>query len=264
MLSAPVCETQGIELLRGDPAAAARRRATGWAPRPLVDRAQQAERHCRSPPARSAKAQGRRRGAGCGHEPRRRTPCRCSASACSRSSSTPARSPVPTSGDAHVHQLRVDLRRLRSALALFGADDGSMPDAGAAALFRALGAARIAGPSRAAAGRADRRGDTCGGSGARAAARSAGGEDRRRPCDHCRPGLVAGRLQASAVVAADEAGAVEPLKARSPPGIASCAAARRFAELDEARHRLRKRVKRLRYALEFTRACSRRRSWRGS
>jgi len=62
-------------------------------------------------------------------------------------------------------------------------------------------------------------------------------------------------LQASAVVAADEVGAEAPLKARLAVWHRQLRrSARRFAELDEeARHRLRKRVKRLRYALEFTR-----------
>jgi inorganic triphosphatase YgiF len=56
--------------------------------------------------------------------------------------------------DEHVHQLRVGLRRLRTALALFAPEGQDDPlDAGAAALFRALGAARdlaaIAQPLRA-------------------------------------------------------------------------------------------------------------------
>ena len=161
-------------------------------------------------------------------------------------------------GDEHVHQLRVGLRRLRSALALFAADAEDDPlDAGAAALFRALGAARdrvaIAQPL----------GEQIG-----AAMRAAGvalavptwpaGADED-PVQALRSAAaqawLLAALQASAVVAPDEAGAVEPLKARLAAWHRQLRrSARRFAELDEeARHRLRKRVKRLRYALEFTR-----------
>lgn len=174
-------------------------------------------------------------------------------------------------GDEHVHQLRVGLRRLRSALALFGADDEDDAAAGAAALFRALGAARdrvaIAQPLGEQIGAAMR---AAGLALAPPAWPAGAGED---PVQAVRSAAaqawLLAALQASAVVAADEAGAAEaeaPLKARLAVWHRQLRrSARRFAELDEeARHRLRKRVKRLRYALEFTRACSTRRSWRGS
>ena len=52
--------------------------------------------------------------------------------------------------DEHVHQLRIGLRRLRTALRIFGADDSSELAIQAAVLFRRFGAARdqaaIAGP----------------------------------------------------------------------------------------------------------------------
>jgi len=164
-------------------------------------------------------------------------------------------------GDAHVHQLRVGLRRLRSALALFAADaEPDALDAGAAALFRALGAARdrvaIAQPLGEQIGAAMRAAGVAlavpawpvgAGEGPVQALRSAAAQ-----------AWLLAALQASAVVAADEAGAAEaeaPLKARLAAWHRQLRrSARRFAELDEeARHRLRKRVKRLRYALEFTR-----------
>lgn len=165
----------------------------------------------------------------------------------------------------HVHQLRVGLRRLRSALALFEIDEGALVD-GTTALFRRLGAARdgaviveaFGAPlieAMRSAGLADA---------AAPVARAAASES---PVDVLRDG-------ASQTLLLDLLAAMHPEPAAAaddqPPddGITARLAARlnrwhrqvvadakRYAELDdEARHRLRKRAKRLRYATEFSAA----------
>ena len=166
----------------------------------------------------------------------------------------------------HVHQLRVGLRRLRSALQLF---DGLGADAElavpAALLFRRLGRSRdrlvIADEF---------------GAGLRGALRSAGldgatplpaaARDEPAPTDALRePGSQALLLQLLA--AAQAGGAADKRAVAEGDAIdlrtaiarrltrwhrALVADAARFAELDDARrHRLRKRAKRLRYATEF-------------
>lgn len=174
-------------------------------------------------------------------------------------------------GDEHVHQLRVGLRRLRSALRLF---DGTPADgapaplaAGAAELFGRLGAARdqaaIGGPLRAELQAAM----AALGLSAQAPALPAAGV-AETPVAVLRsasaqawlldllaalqPGAPAGPAEPGTPAESDD-----DLRAHLAAGLQRwhrqvAAEAPRFAELDdEARHRLRKRVKRLRYAVEF-------------
>lgn len=162
-------------------------------------------------------------------------------------------------GDEHVHQLRVGLRRLRSALALFAAEGADDPlDAGAAALFRSLGAARdlaaIGQPLRGQIAEAMR----AAGLVLAPPDWPAGSADD--PVRVVRAGAaqvwLLDALQASLAPSGPAAGAAaEVLIGRLAAWHRQVRrAARRFATLDdEARHRLRKRVKRLRYALEFAR-----------
>jgi len=174
---------------------------------------------------------------------------------------------------AHVHQLRVGLRRLRSALALL-AREGEQADAGgasslrgsAAALFRELGAARdqavidsefsaeLAAAMRGAGLQIDELPP------AAVATDTASTERLRAPASqtllldlleamHAEPEIVA------PTAAADEAVPLrEQLAARLNHWHREIVAdARRYAMLDdERRHRLRKRAKRLRYAAEFS------------
>lgn len=164
-------------------------------------------------------------------------------------------------GDEHLHQLRVGLRRLRAALALFDGDASAGPSplaAASAALFRELGAARdqaaIGAPLReqltqaiAAAGLTltapslPQGGDASPAAAVRSAASQA---------------LLLDLLDATLPVqdAADATPLPTLLAARLDRWHRQVRRdARAFAELDDAaRHRLRKRVKRLRYALEFT------------
>ena len=174
-----------------------------------------------------------------------------------------------THGDAHVHQLRIGLRRLRSGLRLFefvfeaaspAAAVGALGEA-AAALFRRLGGARdqvvIEGGFAA---------DLA------AALRSAGvpGDTPAAPPsadDEAAVGAV--RAAASQAFLLDLLAAVHaeaPEAAHAPePGLKQALAqrlnrwhrqavrdAQAYATLDdEGRHRLRKHIKRLRYAVEF-------------
>ena len=176
-------------------------------------------------------------------------------------------------GAEHVHQLRVGLRRLRSALALF--DDAGANAAlgsGAAALFRELGAARdrvvIEGEFGAellaamrAAGVADP-----------APAPAAPGNEAAPPELLRAPASQTWLLD---LLAAMHAGAA-PGEGRDAAALRERLAARlnrwhrqvvadatRYAGLDDAqRHRLRKRAKRLRYATEFCAALFERRAVR--
>jgi len=172
--------------------------------------------------------------------------------------------PAAPGGQAEVlHQLRVGLRRTRTALREFGRDvDGLDPawDSVLADAFRALGAQRdldvvatTLAPALAAAGAAG-----CG----------AAAPDAARPLPPVEPATA---LRAAAfntallgligfVLAAAErpdAADVPPLLARARQGLKRLhrqvtEPAASFDSLpDEARHRLRKRAKRLRYALEF-------------
>lgn len=168
-------------------------------------------------------------------------------------------------GDEHVHQLRVGLRRLRTALRLFDAGDLAPLGESAAALFRQLGAARdlaaVAGPLQAELQQA----------------LAAVGLDLQAPAlpaavDAVDP-VAAVRAPAAQVLLLDLLAAVQPPPAvpeapdAAPPLRAVLARrlnrwhrqvaadAPRWATLDdEARHALRKRAKRLRYAVEFSAA----------
>ena len=173
--------------------------------------------------------------------------------------------------DEHVHQLRVGLRRLRSGLRLF---EGTPVDAGlepaAAALFGRLGAARdqvviegeFAAELQAALQAAGVAGDV-----PRAALR----DDAEVPAAVLRDSAsqtllldLLAALHADDLVDAVVDGAApidaEPLRERLAARLnrwhrRAAADAKRYPELDDAgRHRLRKRVKRLRYALEFSAA----------
>lgn len=161
----------------------------------------------------------------------------------------------------HVHQLRVGLRRLRSALALFEIEEGPLAD-GATALFRRLGAARDDAVIVEAFGAA-----------LLDAMRSAGLDDAAPPAANgaasespvavLRDGasqtflldLLAAMHPEPAAVA-DDSPLIDRLAARLNRWHAQLVAdAKRYAELDDAaRHRLRKRAKRLRYAVEFSAA----------
>lgn len=173
---------------------------------------------------------------------------------------------APLRGDAQVetvHQLRVGLRRLRTALREFGRDvEGVDPawDAALAAAFRTLGTQRDS----------DVVGETL--APAFAAARAAGGEEGSTPVPAAAPAVdfgaaLRGRGLHTAllaligfVLAAQDtprpAGA-PTLKARGRQRLKRLhrevsAQAAGFATLsDEARHRLRRQAKRLRYTLEF-------------
>ncbi len=173
----------------------------------------------------------------------------------------------------HVHQLRVGLRRLRSAIALFEIDRTALAD-GATALFRRLGAARddtviaeaFGAPlidAMRSAGLAD------------AAAPALGAAAPESPVNVLRDGASQTLLlDLLAAMHPEPAAAVDD--APADDGITTRLAARlnrwhtqvtvdakRYAELDDAaRHRLRKRAKRLRYAVEFSAALFRRRGVR--
>ncbi|MBS0444811.1 MAG: CYTH and CHAD domain-containing protein [Proteobacteria bacterium] len=168
-------------------------------------------------------------------------------------------------GDEHVHQLRVGLRRLRSAWRLFGIDEAALPIAAdAKALFSRLGEARDRsvleaefGAPLAAAWR-------------RAGAGNA--EDEQRPWlpavppgsgapedavrDPSTQALLLVLLDPSAMPLDAAAASLSILGERIARWHRSSVRdARRFAELDDtARHRLRKRIKRLRYAVDFCRS----------
>ena len=166
------------------------------------------------------------------------------------------------SGDEPVHQLRVGLRRLRSALRLF---DGAAPDAapdplaaGAAALFGRLGAARdqaaIGGPLRA---------ELQAAMAALGLATSApalpAAADAEAPVAVLRSAAAQAWLLdlLAALQPQPSAEPAPPLRAHLAAGLQRwhrqvADEAPRFDTLDDAaRHRLRKRVKRLRYAVEF-------------
>lgn len=167
-------------------------------------------------------------------------------------------------GDEHVHQLRVGLRRLRTALRLFDADDLAPVGESAAALFRQLGAARdlaaVAGPLQAELQQA----------------LAAVGLTLQAPAlpaaaDAVDP-VAAVRAPAAQALLLDLLAAVQPPPAAPDAPDAAplrellarrlnrwhkqvAADAPRWAALDdEARHALRKRAKRLRYAVEFSAA----------
>ena len=177
-----------------------------------------------------------------------------------------------THAPEHVHQLRVGLRRLRSALALFEDDRPALAE-GAAALFRHLGSARdsvvIDGEF---------------GAELAAAMRVAKLENETAPAapvaDTTPPAMilreVAGQRLLLDLLAAMHVEPEPETVSADTPVIRDQLAARlnrwhrqvvadaaRYGELeDEARHRLRKRAKRLRYATEFCAALFERRAVR--
>ncbi|MBP6542547.1 MAG: CYTH and CHAD domain-containing protein [Piscinibacter sp.] len=173
-----------------------------------------------------------------------------------------------TFGDEHVHQLRVGLRRLRAAIALFdGATDSDSEAtplaAASAALFRELGAARdqaaIGAPLRAqleqaisAAGLAlvaPSLPQATGADPARALRSAAAQALLLDLLDSTLPTLAAQDAAEDSSLTALLAVRLERWHRQVKRDV------RAFADLDDAaRHRLRKRVKRLRYALEFTQA----------
>ena len=165
-----------------------------------------------------------------------------------------------THASEHVHQLRVGLRRLRCALALFGAGEHDTALAAAAAsMFRRLGAARDQAVLQSAVV-----------NDIEAALRSAGA-DSGVPVPSPSPVAEAAtdvvRSPASQALLLDLLAAVvetprDDVPDRTLPRLfkrrlkawyrRAAADALRYAELDdEGRHRLRKQVKRLRYAVEF-------------
>jgi inorganic triphosphatase YgiF len=163
-------------------------------------------------------------------------------------------------GDEQVHQLRVGVRRLRSAWRLFEgiATDQALVD-GAAALFRALGAARdqlvVDTAFDAELGRALERVDA---EPAPVRARRGDASSAELLRSENTQMLLLGLIEAS-LAREPEGGAAamplvdslaRPLKRWHKQAVAD---AKRFDELDDAqRHRLRKRIKRLRYAIEFS------------
>lgn len=165
----------------------------------------------------------------------------------------------------HVHQLRVGLRRLRSALRLFEAPeavDRALAE-GAAALFRSLGAARDADVLRASFGPAlDAALQAAGLEGLAAALpvpelpASAADAVRAASAQRFLLDLIAAGLEPAKAEEADEA----PLRERLARRIGrwhrrAARDAAGYAGLDDAgRHALRKRIKRLRYAVEFSAA----------
>ena len=191
--------------------------------------------------------------------------------------------------DEHVHQLRIGLRRLRTALQLFDRRPSAAPprspvptpaeltlETAAATLFRRLGAARDQVVIEAGFG-ADLQ--------AALAAAGVSGDGPRAPASGAEEAPVAVLRELASqnllldLLAATQA--VEPATTRSAapaeePDLRSQLAARlnrwhrraaadakRYRKLDDAgRHRLRKHVKRLRYALEFSAALFPRRAVR--
>jgi triphosphatase len=165
-------------------------------------------------------------------------------------------------GDEHGHQLRVGLRRLRSAWRLF---DFVAPDpmlvAGAATLFRALGAARdqlvVEAAFTAELGRAL---EGAGAEPMQSQARHADASSAELMRSEATQMLLLGLIEASIEPELDVGGdaaptpVVEHVARRLKRWHRQAAAdAKHFAELDDAqRHRLRKRIKRLRYAVEFS------------
>lgn len=165
-------------------------------------------------------------------------------------------------GDEHLHQLRVGLRRLRTALRLLAPDGQADPmEAAAAAWFRTLGAARdqaaIGAPLRAQLATAMA---ACGVPLAPPALLPGSAVD---PVEAVRDGtaqqllleLMAATLQPPSTTAPREGVAGELGQRLDRWHRQVRRDAERFAQLDEeARHRLRKRTKQLRYGVEFARS----------
>ena len=175
----------------------------------------------------------------------------------------------------HVHQLRVGLRRLRCALALFGEHTTGPPLADtAAAVFRRLGAARD---------QAVLQGDLC--DELQAAWRSAGAADGVPPpaapgsesaVDVIRSPEAQALLLDLLAAVVDRPGSDDGEPASRAARVRAhfkhqlnrwhrqaAAGALRYADLDNAgRHQLRKQIKRLRYAAEFSAGLFERRALR--
>ena len=256
----PVCELE-IELLRGSPAALLAA-ARPWVVRHglWLDTRSKAERGTllaagasRSPARKAAAVE---LDADLGASAARRTVLRECLQQVSVNASQVASGDF---GDEHVHQLRVGLRRLRTALRLFGVAGESAALAEASAtLFRALGTARdlaaVAAPLH------EQLVQEMAAAGLTLAAPALPLGEAADPAESVRAAasqallldLIAATLPGDEPLA--EAPAAEALRRRLKRwhrGVARDAA--NFAALDdEGRHRLRKHVKRLRYAVEFT------------
>jgi len=238
--SLPLCELE-IELVRGEPAALL---AAGQ------DRA----------PARKAKAVTLAEGASLA-EARRAVLRECLQQVAANASQVAS----GDFGDEHVHQLRVGLRRLRTALRLFERDGETASLAEpSAALFRALGAARdaaaVAAPLR------EQLSQALAATGLVLDAPSLPVGDAGDPAALVRAPAAQALLldtmaqtlpqAAPADGSADESPAAAHLTKRLNRWHRAVAeAASGFAALDdEARHKLRRQVKRLRYGVEFAQA----------
>ena len=169
-------------------------------------------------------------------------------------------------GDEHVHQLRVGLRRLRSAWQLFGfiPTDPALVES-AAALFRGLGTARDRlVVDTAFADELGRALEHIGAEPEPAGAKRADASSTELLRSEATQVLLLDLVEASiepepeSVPATDGDAAPTPVVERLARTLKrwhkqAVADAKRFAELDDTqRHRLRKRIKRLRYAVEFS------------
>ncbi|MEP7101148.1 MAG: CHAD domain-containing protein [Burkholderiales bacterium] len=160
----------------------------------------------------------------------------------------------------HVHQLRVGLRRLRSALALFEIDDTALGE-GAASLFRGLGAARDGAVLEGEFGAALNAAMRGAGLSVDEPQRSEIGADtastellRSAPNQTLLLDLLSAmHAEAASATAITPMPLREQLAARLNRWHRELVAdAKRYTTLDDAqRHQLRKRAKRLRYATEF-------------
>lgn len=263
--SLPLCELE-IELQRGDPAALLAT-ARAWVRRHglWLDTRSKAERGTllaageQRAPARKARAVVIAKQASLA-EARRTVLSECLEQVAVNASQVAS----GDHGDEHVHQLRVGLRRLRSALRLFGAS-GEDPRTQslaepAAALFRALGAARdaaaVAGPLQ------HRLAQALASTGLSLQPPALPLGEVADPAVLVRAPAVQAWLLDVMVQTLPAPEAAEPIPAdaaltarirRWHRGVV--AAAGHFDALDdEARHRLRKQVKRLRYGVEFAQA----------
>lgn len=237
----PVCELE-IELLRGEPAALLEAARTWVA------------RHGLWLDLRSKAERGTLLAAGATRAEARKARAAASLGECVQQIAVNASQLASGDfGDEHLHQLRVGLRRLRSALALFASGDEDDPlAAGAAELFRALGAARdqaaIAGPLRTQLAEAMHE----------AGLALAPPDWSTTPAEDPAQVVRATATQ-TWLLAALRAGLAAPANDDLTGRLAAWHRrvrrdAKHFATLaDEARHRLRKRLKRLRYAVEFSR-----------
>jgi triphosphatase len=263
--SLPLCELE-IELLRGEPAALLATART-WVQRHglWLDTRSKAERGTLlaagqdRAPARKAKAVTLVPDAGLADA--RRTVLRECLQQVAVNASQVASGDF---GDEHIHQLRVGLRRLRTALRLFERDgDSAALTEPSAALFRALGAVRdaaaVAAPLREQLSQA-------------LAATGLVLDPPALPIgDTIDPAALLRASAAQALLLDTMAQTLPPAPAEESAGESPAAAhltkrlkrwhravaeaAAGFAALDdEARHKLRRQVKRLRYGVEFAQA----------